>query len=112
MYLCLVFAISRLAARDLLKGFQCLHTFPKGSRLYTSSVPEKVRLPYHVDVYYNPPSALLNSVLHSADSKLLQSTAHLAGVAVQVLFDTGTTDCFVSQRFVRRVGLAMQPSSF
>ena len=106
------FAISKLAARDLLKGFQCLHMFPKGSRLYTSSVPEIGGLPYHVHVYYNPPSALLNSLLHSADSILLQSTAHLAGVAVQVLFDTGATDCFVSQRIVRRVGLAMQPSSF
>ena len=36
----------------------------------------------------------------------------LAGVAVKVLFDTGATDCFVSQRFVRRVGLAMRPFLF
>ena len=53
--------ISQWSARGMLVGMQLLHYFPKGSHLYPG---EAGRIPWDANVYYDPPRAALNALLH------------------------------------------------
>jgi hypothetical protein len=100
--------VSQLSARGLLQGMQLLHTFVKGSQIFTGSSREvpPPRLEYSAHVYFDPPVALLNSVLRAPSAVHLHTNARLAGVPVQLLFDTGASDNFISADFVHRMGFS------
>ena len=98
--------ISQLSARGMLVGVQLLHYFPKGSHLYPG---EAGRRPWNANVFYDPPRAALNALPHHSREHQMQCDASLAGVPVQVLFDTGASDCFMNAGFARRLGFKIQP---
>jgi hypothetical protein len=100
--------VSQLSARGLLSGMQLLHTFMKGSQIFTGNSREipPPRLEFPAHVYFDPPSALLNSVLRDPSAVHLHTNARIAGVPVQLLFDTGASDNFISADFVHRMGFS------
>ena len=103
--------VSQLAAKGMLKGMQLLQSYDKGATLFTGKNRElpPPRLDSPVSVYYDPPRAMINSVLHAPSAQLMQYNARLLNVPVQLLFDTGATDNFVSSAFMRRANLTPEP---
>ena len=99
------YLISQLSARGMLVGMQLLHFFPKGSHLYPSGADE---IPWDANVYHDPPRAAKALLRYSGEHQM-QCDASLAGVPVQVLFDTGASDCFINAGFARRMGFKIQP---
>ena len=94
------YLISQLSARGMLVGMQLLHYFLTGSSLYPGDTD---RIPWDANVYFDPPRAQLNALLHDSREDHMQCDASLAGVPVQVLFDTGASECFTNAGFARRI---------
>lgn len=77
-------------------GMQSLHDFPKGSKLCPGN---DGRISWDANIYFDPPRAVLNALLYDSEEHQMQCVASLAGVQVQILFDTGASDCFLNAGF-------------
>ncbi|GIL61706.1 hypothetical protein Vafri_16098, partial [Volvox africanus] len=114
----------------LLAGMRKVCSYPAGTKLFNGlsldgSLKALPGIPYAAEVWYDPPttaavtdfppcaSALVLPVAASlAGDSLPLFTAHVAGVPINTLIDTGASHDFVSEAMIKRLGLSVRPTSW
>jgi hypothetical protein len=95
---------------------QLLHEFPAGTVLFTAPTAEGKRKelpgiswPVRVYIDYPLPKPVLNYAATSGCS--MQFSARVAGAPAAILFDSGASHSYISEAFVRRIGLRMHDAA-
>lgn len=105
-----------------LRGMHLIREYPVGTRLFQARVSgtgERAPMPpcpYVVQVWYDPPRAVvdpktqsqvqvINSQVQPTSGLVMQVCGELSGHRAHVLFDTGATGKFISTEFAERCGL-------
>jgi len=137
-----VFCLPKVSARNppdwahLVKGMQVLHTYRRGTKLFTGPNPDNEQqrhllpgIPFDIAIYYDGPSTQAQQLkvqlqptaqgtVRLKTSHVMQVPVTLAGVQAVALLDTGAErtpiapdGIFVSQLFAHRHGFVVKPTT-